>query len=76
MFVYKHYLNDIMIASLDGQTYSNGNTISFDYLKKQSWFAEITNPSGEIAFIQRIIILPIHMYVRTMTIGLCPLRVR
>ncbi|KRE36574.1 sensor histidine kinase [Paenibacillus sp. Soil724D2] len=52
MFVYKHYLNDIMIAGLDGQTYSNGNTISFDYLKKQSWFSKIVNPSGEIAFIQ------------------------
>ncbi|WP_373231209.1 histidine kinase [Cohnella sp.] len=52
MFVYKHYLNDIMIADLDGQTYSNGNTISFDYLKEQSWFSKIANPSGEIAFIQ------------------------
>ena len=76
MFVYKHYLKDIMIASLGGQTYSNGNTISFDYLKKQSWFADINNPSGEIAFIQPHYNSSASNAGSTQTIGLCPLRVR
>ncbi|GGD50045.1 sensor histidine kinase [Paenibacillus nasutitermitis] len=51
LFTYKHYLNDILVADLGGRSFSNGNTISLEYLMKQDWYPELINTEGKMVII-------------------------
>lgn len=46
LFTYKHYLNDITILGNEKNMYSLGNSISLDFLTKQSWYSDLKNNEG------------------------------
>lgn len=47
----KYYLNGLMVWNSSGKFYENSSSISYDYIRSQTWYDSIINSHGEKLFI-------------------------
>ena len=51
LYSYKQYVNGLMVAGLDGRSFTNGVVPSLDQIRAQSWYGDLLNKEGRTIFI-------------------------